>query len=165
MAYCLSRPDAIHSRKKLRKKTKSSKKDIALLGPVSDRLSLKMSSNFQFGMKSKVNNIEPMICKTPTRQNYQTNFSIPVNKIDLMANNGSTRPKDRRRSMSRNGRMPSFAKQRSASEGSNYDSDFSANVGGITLANQREITEDEFYDIQDECMNLIRTANDTIASQ
>lgn len=163
MAYCLSATNTGPSQKKLSKKTKSFKKDYTKLGSVNDRITLNMSPSFQFGMKPRGNN-ESSMCKTPTRQVTQQKFAVPVNKIDLTGNGSSTRPKNKRRSMSKTGKSPSFAQQRSSSQGSNYDSDFSANTGGITLANQRELTEDEFYETQDECMRLIRSANDTLLS-
>lgn len=163
MAFWLSGSNTGPSQKKLTKKTKSFKKDYTKLGSMNDKLSLNLSPSFQFGMKPRGNN-ESSICKTPTRQAAQQKFAVPVNKIDLMGNESSTRPKNKRRSMSKAGKRPSFAQQRSSSQGSNYDSDFSANTGGITLENQRELTEDEFYDTQDECMQLIRSANDTLSS-
>lgn len=56
----------------------------------------------------------------------------------------------------------SHANQRSSSNGSNYASDFSVNTG-FNLANQREITLDEFQRVQQECMDLIRQPDDSMS--
>ena len=61
------------------------------------------------------------------------------------------------------GVMPSsHPNQRSSSNGSNYASDFSVNTG-FNLVNQREITQDDFKRVQQECMELIRQPEDNMS--
>lgn len=91
------------------------------------------------------------MARTPTRGTQGFNFAIPVNTITLVDENKERSSKIRNKLLNKIGMsFGSTPKQRSSSYGSNYASDFSAHTSGLTLSNQKEITEEEFQTILSE---------------
>lgn len=85
---------------------------------------------------------------------------MPVNKIDLVA---ETRKevktpiaKSRSNYMKKLGVIPSNPhKQRQKSRDSNYGSDYSAGQNAFTLSDQKNISMEEFQNVQNELMHMI----------
>lgn len=88
------------------------------------------------------------MARTPTRGTQGFNFAVPVNTINLVDENKEKSSKIRNKLLNKIGMsFSSTPKQRSSSNGSNYASDFSVYSGGLTLSNQKEVSEEEFQAI------------------
>lgn len=120
------------------------------------------SVNNELETENNINN-----CKTPTRPAYnQTpNFVVPTNKIDLFAEKKKSTTNEKMKYFSK---MGIFSNQddsdkRSSSKISNHASDFSSNTCGINLNNQKELGQSEFENVQMECLELIKKADDDMS--
>ena len=154
MAFWLSSPVWI-GQKNPRRKHKSSEDDTITMGTMHDKLTENLQQNFKFG-KGKFQKKEgKQLAHTPIRKNSKLPYEIPVNTINLYDFN-KKRTLKHQRSMSKPGIKPIMSQPRDSSTDSNYASDFSVNTGGFNLTNQREVTEEEFFNTQKELMAMIK---------